>query len=82
MTRIQLKGIAKTRGLIIRNMKEENIIRMIQRADGKAECFSSAKGEACSQHNCLWSSMCQDNTIDQTSTPIESEHLAENVSRF
>ena len=82
MTIRQLKEIAKTRGLIIRNMKEENIIRILQRAEGNAECFRNAKGEACNQHICLWRSMCQDNTVVQTSIPVKSEHLEEEVSSF
>jgi hypothetical protein len=58
MTNRQLKEIAKAKGLIVRNMKPENIIRRIQRIEGNSDCFGTANAELCSRYNCSWRSMC------------------------
>ncbi|OHE60347.1 MAG: SAP domain-containing protein [Thermodesulfovibrio sp. RBG_19FT_COMBO_42_12] len=58
MTLKQVKEIAKVNGLKVGNMKKENIIRAIQRAEGNNDCFGSANAGICDQFNCLWREDC------------------------
>lgn len=59
MTLKEVKGIAKSKGIkIVGNMKKENIIRAIQRAEGNFDCFGTAKNGICDQVNCLWMEDC------------------------
>lgn len=58
MTVKQIKEIAKAKGVKIGNMKKENIIRAIQRAEGNFECFGTAVSGNCDQMNCLWREDC------------------------
>jgi hypothetical protein len=37
-----IKDMAKSQGIKVGNMKKENIIRSIQRAEGNFDCFGSA----------------------------------------
>jgi hypothetical protein len=58
MTVKQIKEIAKANGIKVGNMKKENIIRSIQRAEGNFECFGTATSGTCDQYNCLWREDC------------------------
>jgi len=58
MTLKQIKEIAKEKGVKAGNMKKENIIRSIQRAEGNFDCFGSASAGYCDQTNCLWRNDC------------------------
>jgi hypothetical protein len=58
MTLKQIKEIAKEKGVKAGNMKKENIIRSIQRAEGNFDCFGSASSGYCDQTNCLWRDDC------------------------
>lgn len=58
MTIKQVKEIAKVKGLKVGNMKKENIIRSIQRAEGNNDCFGSSNAGTCDQFNCLWREDC------------------------
>jgi hypothetical protein len=58
MTLKQVKDIAKTKGLKIGNMKKENIIRSIQRAEGNFDCYGTASSGICNQDGCLWKEDC------------------------
>ena len=58
MTLKQIKEIAKERGVKAGNMKKENIIRTIQRAEGNFDCFGTASSGYCDQTNCLWRDDC------------------------
>jgi len=58
MTLKQTKDMAKSLGVKTGNMKKENIIRAIQRAEGNFDCFGSAYSGDCDQANCLWRSDC------------------------
>lgn len=57
MTLKQIKEIAKERGVKAGNMKKENIIRAVQRAEGNFDCFGTSSGY-CDQTNCLWRNDC------------------------
>jgi hypothetical protein len=58
MTVKQIKEIAKAKGIKVGNMKKENIIRAIQRAEGNFECFGTVTTGICDQYNCLWREDC------------------------
>lgn len=53
-----IKDMAKSQGIKVGNMKKENIIRSIQRAEGNFECFGSAIAGECDQMNCVWREDC------------------------
>jgi len=69
MTNRQLKEIAKSKGMTVKNMKQENIIRLIQRAEGNVDCFGTARAEECCQYNCAWYPHCQDKTFSCKTAP-------------
>lgn len=54
----QVKEIAKSKGVKVGNMKKDDIIRAIQHAEGNFDCFGTATGGECDQHNCLWRDDC------------------------
>jgi hypothetical protein len=54
----EIKDMAKSQGLKVGNMKKENIIRSIQRAEGNFDCFGSAITGECNQMNCIWRGDC------------------------
>jgi hypothetical protein len=58
MTIKKVRDIAKTKGIKTGNMKKENIIRAIQRAEGNFDCFGTALDGVCNQANCLWREDC------------------------
>jgi hypothetical protein len=58
MTLKKMKEIAKDKGIRVGNMKKENIIRSIQRAEGNFDCFGTATSGVCDQTNCLWRKDC------------------------
>jgi len=53
-----IKDMAKSQGIKVGNMKKENIIRSIQRAEGNFDCFGSAITGECNQMNCIWRGDC------------------------
>ena len=54
----EIKDMAKAQGIKAGNMKKENIIRSIQRAEGNFDCFGSAIAGECDQMNCIWRGDC------------------------
>lgn len=58
MTLKQIKDIAKQQGIRVGNMKKENVIKAIQRAEGNFDCFGTATAGVCDQINCLWREDC------------------------
>ncbi|MFZ6017292.1 MAG: SAP domain-containing protein [Nitrospirota bacterium] len=54
----QVKEIARQKGVKVGNMKKEEIIRTIQRAEGNFDCFGTAAGGICDQADCLWRNDC------------------------
>ena len=58
MTIKTVRDIAKTKGIKTGNMKKENIIRAIQRAEGNFDCFGTASQGICNQATCLWRGDC------------------------
>jgi hypothetical protein len=58
MTLKQVKDIARQNKVKVGNMKKENIIRAIQRAEGNFDCFGTATEGTCDQIACLWKDDC------------------------
>jgi len=58
MTMKQIKDIAKEKGVKVGNMKKDNIIRAIQRAEGNLTVFGTAVAGVCDQLNCVWKDDC------------------------
>ncbi len=58
MTLKHVREIAKGKGVKVGNMKKDDIIRTIQRAEGNLDCFGAATAGACDQVNCLWRDDC------------------------
>jgi hypothetical protein len=58
MTVKQIKEIARQKQIKVGNMKKENIIRAIQKAEGNFDCFGTAAAGICNQVNCLWREDC------------------------
>ena len=58
MTLKQIKEIAKQKNIKVGNMKKENIIRAIQRAEGNFVCFGTAAAGICVQMTCSWRDDC------------------------
>ncbi len=54
----EVRKIAKRQGIKVENMKKEDAIRAIQRAEGNFDCFGSARSGHCSQDDCLWRQDC------------------------
>ncbi len=54
----ELKSIARKHGIKTGKMKQEEIIRSIQRAEGNFDCFGSALSGECNQAKCLWRKDC------------------------
>lgn len=58
MTLRELKLLAKKKGILVRNMRRENIIRAIQRIEGNIDCFATPRALDCKQRECLWYNEC------------------------
>ena len=54
----EIKDMAKSQDIKVGNMKKENIIRSIQRAEGNFDCFGTAIAGKCDQMNCIWRGDC------------------------
>ena len=54
----KIRDIARTKGVKTGNMKKENMIRAIQKAEGNFDCFGTAVDGICTQANCLWRTDC------------------------
>ncbi len=54
----EIKRIAKKKGIKTGKMKKDEVIRLIQRAEGNFDCFGSASSGECTQTECLWRKDC------------------------
>jgi hypothetical protein len=58
MTLKQIKEIAKEKGVKAGNIKKDELIRTIQRAEGNFDCFGTTSAGTCDQLSCLWREDC------------------------
>jgi hypothetical protein len=54
----EIRSIAKKHRIKTGKMKKDEIIRLIQRAEGNFDCFGSATSGECLQTGCLWRKDC------------------------
>lgn len=54
----EVKAIAKGKGVNPAHMKQDELIKAIQRAEGNNDCFGTASSVECGQINCLWREDC------------------------
>jgi hypothetical protein len=78
MTRRQVKELAKGKGFIVRNMKKENIIRMIQRAELNPECFGTDHLQVCNEVECIW----RDDCLSHHSTRCVKDNRVKQIIDF
>jgi hypothetical protein len=55
----EVKEMAKHRGLKVKKMIKNEIIRAIQRDEGNFPCYGTGKSAECGQSNCLWRKDCE-----------------------
>lgn len=53
----EIRSIAKEMKIKTANMKKEDIIRTVQRAEGNDDCFGNG-AKKCGQTGCLWREDC------------------------
>jgi hypothetical protein len=58
MTVKDIRKIAKQKGIKIGNMKKDELIRSIQRAEGNFDCFGTSDFGECTQVDCMWRTDC------------------------
>jgi len=49
----------KTKGVRLYSKKKEDLIRMVQEAEGNTPCFKTDVANGCTQTHCLWYKDCQ-----------------------
>ena len=69
----KIKEIAIDSGVKPGKMKKGELIRAIQRAEGNADCFATARVNDCNQINCLWREDCQSELYAAADVPVVSQ---------
>lgn len=54
----EVKAIAGSMGIKAGNIKKDELIRVIQRAEGNFDCFGTATCGYCDQAGCCWREDC------------------------
>lgn len=54
----EVRSIARKRGIAPGRMGKEDLIRVIQRAEGNFDCYGTATEAECDQEGCLWREEC------------------------
>jgi hypothetical protein len=58
MKLLEVKTIAKQRGIDYGRMRKDELIKAMQRAEGNNDCFGTALSIECGQISCLWRKDC------------------------
>ena len=58
MTFVEIKDIARERGIRISGVKKAEIVRAIQAQEGNEPCFATGRAADCGQQRCLWIKAC------------------------
>ncbi len=53
-----VRALARQRGIAADNMRKIDLVRILQRKEGHAECFGQIGVNACQQWDCLWREDC------------------------
>jgi hypothetical protein len=59
MNIIQVKEVAKERGVKPGKLKKEELIRTIQLTEGNPQCYNTQFSHLCGQEGCLWREDCE-----------------------
>ena len=54
----KIKTIAQLHGIEVNKLKEDELVRAIQRAKGNQQCFETGKSASCGQNACMWREIC------------------------
>ncbi|MET0085448.1 MAG: SAP domain-containing protein [Sedimenticola sp.] len=54
----EIRKIAREHGLETAKLKQDELIRAIQIAEGNFDCFGSCREQYCDQSECLWRADC------------------------
>ncbi len=58
MKMVQVKAVAKERGVKAGRMKKVELVRAIQQVEGNNQCFVTEQADSCGQPGCLWREDC------------------------
>ncbi|WP_303902116.1 SAP domain-containing protein [Thiohalomonas denitrificans] len=53
-----VRALAREGGIVADNMRKIELVRILQRKEGHAECFGRPGEDVCRQWNCLWREDC------------------------
>lgn len=59
MTKEQVKKVAVGRGIAAGKLRKDELIRLIQKTEGNAQCYGTGAASSCGQANCLWREDCK-----------------------
>lgn len=54
----EIKSIAKPYSITTNKLKNDELVRAIQRAEGYEQCYGAGKVTTCVHDNCLWRASC------------------------
>jgi hypothetical protein len=54
----EIKEMAREKEILLRKIKEMQLIREFQQAEGSQPCFGTKKSRYCGQYNCPWRDDC------------------------
>jgi hypothetical protein len=55
---LEIKALAKERGVKSGTLKKIELVQAIQAAEGNEQCFGVGRADSCGQDNCLWKADC------------------------
>ncbi|MCL5024216.1 MAG: SAP domain-containing protein [Nitrospirae bacterium] len=58
MKMLEIREIAKRKGIEAGKLKKTELVRAIQKVEGYSECFATPYGHECNQPHCLWREDC------------------------
>lgn len=58
MNMLEVRAIAKERGVKSNNLKKVELVQALQVAEGSEPCYGTGKSADCGQRECLWKADC------------------------
>ena len=58
MNMLQIREIAKERGVKPGSLKKIELVQAVQSAEGNEACFGTGRADQCGQDDCLWKEDC------------------------
>ena len=59
MKMVEIKTVAKSKGVNFVGKTKESLIREIQKAEQNRDCFNRDESDACGQPGCAWRTDCK-----------------------